>query len=171
MRHFESPAELATEMERPDGFRFLPSFGPATFRCADCGEAVPLNMTGSGGSGYATDSDRTRFTCYPCAGERESAFLVEHGRGMLYLCRDVPAGEPARQYRTAGTMESGYYLTDWPGTFRLPVSYGRIGRHNMAGRRFDVRFTGPDGREWRGTSYGDNTQICHVRRLKSRYLS
>ena len=40
-------------------------------------------------------------------------------------------------------------------------------KRNPAGRvRYDVIFTGPDGRPWRGTTYGDNTQICHVRRLK-----
>jgi hypothetical protein len=53
----------------------------------------------------------------------------------------------------------------WPGTLKIRCGV-RTGRHNIAGKRYDVWFVGPDGKNWHGVTYGDNTQICRVRRLK-----
>ena len=58
-------------------------------------------------------------------------------------------------------------VTNWPASLVFPVRYRRIGRHNWAGKRYDVWFTGPDGKPWHGTQYGDNTQIIHCKRVKA----
>jgi hypothetical protein len=62
------------------------------------------------------------------------------------------------------------YVTDWSGMLRYRALNYRVGRHNMAGKRYDVDFIGPDGYWWHGTQYGDNTQIIHCRRRKDAVL-
>lgn len=56
MRHFDDYAGLQAALnlpaDAPGAFRFLPQFGPASFRCADCGHGM-LNTSGNGGTGYA----------------------------------------------------------------------------------------------------------------------
>lgn len=123
------------------------------WRCGDCGKVTELGSTeGCGtGYGYAADGPDEKPICYDCCGKRERARMIETGRATLYLVhkRGDIRGE----------------VTDWPGTLRF-MGYVSQGRHNMAGRRYDIRFTGPDGAQWHGTQYGDNTQICHCKRLK-----
>lgn len=152
MRVFTSPAELDSEMQKDDGFRFLPSHGPAGFVCSDCGETKPLNTDNGGGTGYARDN-AGQFVCYECCGRRDVEDMKASGRGVLYLCMNRDNGPH-------------HYVSNWPGTLSIKVANLRRGRHNLAGNRYDVTFTGPDGKRWRGTQYGDNTQICRVRRCK-----
>lgn len=127
------------------------------FTCADCGEhKVHDNPHGYGGTGYGTDGtvnkDGTKKkVCYDCCGKRDVADMKATGRAVLYLTERE--GKPV--------------VTNWPGTLILPVRHNRIGRHNIAGSREDVWFTGPDGREWWGVRYGDYTQLCHCKRLKA----
>lgn len=137
------------------------------WRCADCGTVAELGAaSGCGtGYGYATDAPDARPICYACCGAHEKARLIETGRGCLYLTCDAPTPRP--RPRVGSFDYAPYRLTDWPGTLTFKASGARIGAHNMAGRRYDVWFTGPDGKQWHGVTYGDNTQICHVRRLKA----
>jgi hypothetical protein len=58
-------------------------------------------------------------------------------------------------------------VTNWPNSLSFKGHVSK-GRHNIAGTRYDVWFTGPDGHRWHGTQYGDNTQICHCKRTKER---
>lgn len=53
----------------------------------------------------------------------------------------------------------------WDGTFNFPVHYQRTGGHNMAGKRLDLWFRGPEGATWHGVNIGDN-QIVHCKRNK-----
>lgn len=99
--------------------------------------------------GYGTDARGDRH-CYDCCAKRERLAMIETGRGTLYLVRGEARDE----------------LTDWPGKLRFMVGYIRKGRHNIAGVRYDGQFRGPDGKLWRFTQYGDNTQVAHCRRLK-----
>ena len=39
---------------------------------------------------------------------------------------------------------------------------------DIAGKRLDVWFYGPDGYIWHGVQYGDNTQIVHCKRSSER---
>ena len=121
------------------------------FVCADCGEEkVHVNPNGCGGTGYGVGPNGEK-VCYTCCGKRDSAEMTAQGRAVLYLT--VREGKPV--------------VTNWPGTLTLPVRAFRKGRHNIAGVREDVWFTGPDGREWHGVCYGRNTQLCHCKRLKA----
>lgn len=127
------------------------------FVCADCGEKkVHVNPNGCGGTGYGTGPNGEK-VCYACCGKRDSAEMTERGRAVLYL---TVAGPNA-------AAPNWPVVTNWPGTLKIPVKHRRIGRHNIAGVREDVWFTGPDGREWHGVCYGRNTQLCHCRRLKA----
>lgn len=77
----------------------------------------------------------------------------------------VEATNEGQALRDAARTTAVWSLTDWAGRLSFPVTSISKGRHNMAGTRYDVTFTGPDGKPWRGTQYGENTQICHCRRL------
>ncbi len=125
----------------------------ATFTCWQCGETKPIQT--EGGTGYArVDTPQgEKIVCYDCCAVRDRIQMVQTGRITLYLTRPgIGSGQVA----------------NWPGTLHFPVHQGAIktGRHNIAGKRYDVWFTGPDGKPWHGVQYGDNTQICHCRRVK-----
>ena len=113
----------------------------------DCGHApTPREYT----TGYGTLDGKTY--CFPCCAKRERQQMIDTGKATLYL-----------------TMRGGYsqwYLSDWPGGLRFQVKHFQVSDHNMAGKRYDVWFTGPDGYLWRGYQVGDNTQICHCKRTK-----
>lgn len=140
------------------------------FKCHQCKQVKPVKTTG--GTGYAYyDDDRP--VCYDCCGENDRKEMIEVGKIVLYL-----SCEPARKLRrpnglpyTPETLHEGPgrktagEVTNWPGTLRFKC-HTRVGRHNIAGYRYDCWFTGPDGKQWHGVTYGDNTQLCHCRRLK-----
>lgn len=110
--------------------------------CFTChAELPPVPHTGA--SGYGTDRDNNKH-CYKCCADRERADMIATGHGMLYDCDDR--------------------LTGWAGTLTFPIGQRKTGRHNIAGRRYDLWFRGPDNRTWHGVRYGDNTQIVHCRR-------
>ena len=120
------------------------------FVCADCGEEkVQVNPNDCGSIGYGIGPNGEK-VCYACCGKRDSADMIETGRAVLYLT----------------SREGKPVVTNWPGTLILPVRVVRKGRHNFAGVREDVWFTGPDGREWWGVCIGDMT-LCRCRRLKA----
>lgn len=148
MRVFETHKQLEEALERDPckshrAFRFLPEYMPAGFVCSDCKQTVPFKL--DGGTGYGTDKQDNMF-CYPCGAIRSANDLEREGKGVLYL--------------------SGRKVGDWTGELSIPVHRVAKGSHNLAGTRYDVWFRFR-GTEWHGVQYGDNTQICHVRRVKS----
>jgi len=64
--------------------------------------------------------------------------------------------------------KGSWFVSNWPGTLRFACSKPKIGRHNIAGRRYDVWFDGPDGHRWHGVQYGEWTQVLHCRKLGRR---
>ena len=72
--------------------------------------------------------------------------MRKYGRITLYLCESE--------------------ITNWPGSFRMPVTYQRHGRHNIAGTRTDAWFTF-EKQSWHGVLYGQNTQLIHCRKVAS----
>jgi hypothetical protein len=126
-------------MLSPDGKRF------ACFRCR---EVKPLQT--SGGTGYGADGNGN-LICYSCCADIDREDMRRTGKATLYLTAGAD-----------GTAD----VTNWPGTLRFRTGPVRRGRHNMAGTRYDVWFTGPDGKEWHGVQYGENTQIVHCKRVK-----
>lgn len=124
------------------------------WKCGDCGKVEELGASGGCGTGYgyAAEGPEQPPICYDCCSKRERARMIETGKATLYLSHKKPS-------------ENRGEVTDWPGTMRFG-GYVRQGRHNMAGRRYDIWFTGPDGEPWHGVQYGDNTQLCHCKRVK-----
>jgi hypothetical protein len=116
----------------------------------DCGH--PPSPHSEFTTGYGRDENERTF-CYECCANRDRETMTADGRYTLYLVGN-------------GTCESPREVTNWPGSLRFPVHHFHSGRHNIARHRYDVWFTGPDGENWHGIQYGDNTQICHVRRVK-----
>lgn len=112
-------------------------------------------------TGYGTDVHLARRNCFQCCGEVDCASMIKRGRIALYLTH------PAQKYigHPGRGMVINARVTNWPGTLEFHPSYVRTGKHNMAGRRYDVWFRGPDGRNWHGVTYDNNTQLCHCRRL------
>ena len=107
-------------------------------------------------TGYGVDMDGNR-KCYECCAVDDKARMIETGKATLYLSRSISAEWPdkGKEVWTVG---------NWPGSLKLRTGSPRKGRHNIAGSRYDVWFTGPDGKDWHGVQYGENTQICHCRR-------
>jgi hypothetical protein len=118
-----------------------------TYIC-DCGhpESPHSDIT----RGYGRDAEGLTF-CYDCCAERDREQMRKDGKTCLYLVK----------------REDGHHVTNWPASLDIKVNTGavRVGRHNIAGRRYDVWFWF-EGDQWHGVQYGDNTQILHARRLK-----
>ena len=117
----------------------------------ECGHEPSPHGAHTTGYGYYADGTRH---CYECCAAHDLAAMCSHGRVALYLVK-----RPA-----------GYVATNWPGSLEFPIPLApRTGRHNIAGRRYDVDFRGPDGYWWHGTQYGDNTQVVHCKRTKQAF--
>lgn len=121
------------------------------FTCADCGQSKSHDDGGCGGTGHGVRDNGDK-VCYACCAIEDRKYMIEHGKNTLYLVKND---------------QKKYEITNWPGTLRFPVGTIRKGHHNIAGNRYDVWFCGPDGKTWHGVQYGDNTQICHVKRTKA----
>lgn len=120
------------------------------FRCARCGQDKAVQHSGGTGYGYGFEGKlKDRPICYACCGDLDAERMEADGKATMYLVKRAGA----------------YFVTNWPGTLAIRAGV-RVGRHNMAGRRYDAWFTWR-GRNWHGVTYGDNTQICHVRRTKA----
>lgn len=137
------------------------------FRCSECSEVKPVET--SGGTGYAwpagPDNPEAKPICYACCGKRDVADMIATGRATLYLTQPERFGPGLRLESYGRTGHA--VVTNWPGTLKL-TAFVRQGRHNIAGKRYDAWFTGPDGAKWHGVTYGDNTQICHCHRTKTK---
>jgi hypothetical protein len=116
------------------------------FRCRDCGQVKPVQT--NGGTGYGVRRDGG-LVCYDCCAVADRARMDQTGRAVLYLSKGA---------------DGRYAVGNWPGTLNLPA-HVRKGRHNIAGSRYDAWFTF-GGAQWHGVNYGENTQVCHCRRLK-----
>ena len=150
---------LALDVNADGAFRVMESFAPAGFICSDCGETVPFPFT-SGGTGYGRD-DKGAMFCYPCGAKRTAKDMEADGKAYLYLAKRSDAERQERNYSAT------HKLTDWTGNFEIPIYGVRRGSYNIARTRYDVWFSWR-GADWHGVQYGDNTQICHVRRLKGK---
>ncbi len=116
------------------------------FRCCDCGNEYPVQN--SGATGYVRLSNGQKI-CYTCCAVRDQRRMIRTGKAKLYLVKS----------------EGRWEVTNWPGSYRV-LAHVTTGSHNIAGRRYNAWFKGPDGRRWYGVTYGDMTQLCHCRRTK-----
>lgn len=114
------------------------------FRCIDCGTVSQQLIPGKHTGNYGID--RHDFLhCLECCGKRDAANMVKTGRATLYLIQ----------------RDSIWFVTNWPGTLNIRA-YVSVGRHNLAGKRYDAWFNF-NGKKWHGVTYGDFTQICHCK--------
>ena len=126
------------ELTKPNETRFV---------CSECHKEIELQK--SGGTGYGSDPVTGLKVCYACCGLRDAQEMRSTGKACLYLTSTNGASK----------------LTNWPGTLTIHPYRMTIGRHNIAGKRFDVWFSF-EGQKWHGVQYGENTQICHCKRVK-----
>lgn len=122
------------------------------FVCGLCGETGEAKTDFTPGYGKVPEGgwrglQGGMILCYACIAKLERAEMLDTKRMALYDCDNE--------------------VTNWPGSLRFRVAYRSKGRHNIAGNRYDLWFTGPDGRPWWGVRYGDNTQIVHCREIKT----
>lgn len=117
--------------------------------CSRCGKEIvaPNDFT----TGYGKDKDGNIF-CFQCCGDMDAEQLAS-----------LKPGEKMMLYLTHNHGMDGC-VSNWPGTLKIKC-HARTGRHNFAGVRYDVWFTFA-GHDYHGVTYGDNTQICHVKRIK-----
>ena len=113
--------------------------------CSICNKAI--TKPNHGGTGYGVDADDNK-VCYACCGNQDAAYMDENDRITLYLSK----GE----------------ITNWPGTYRRrAVVVEKKRGHNWGLTRRDAYFrNGAD--YWWGVQYGENTELCHCRKLKHR---
>lgn len=118
------------------------------FTCAICNQLVTHsdNLT----TGYGLD-DQDRKVCYACCGNRDREQMIKSGKATLYLITE---------------NDGPFRVCNWPNSLSFDIHQIKNSHHNLAGRRYDVWFVGPDGWIWHGITCGDNTQICHCKRTK-----
>lgn len=121
---------------------------------------------------FGVDSEGRKH-CYECCANFDREQMSKDGRATLYLTvPDEFTGYSRAVGRAGGWQaipsylpsEPVYYVSNWPGSLKYPA-FVRKGRHNLAGTRYDVWFTDFQGRKWHGVQYGENSQLCHCRRL------
>ena len=129
------------------------------FTCVDCGKTKPVTKPGA--TGYvirATDNNLNKLAgkiCFACCAINDWQVMQAKGHSKnlpLYL---------------SSNNNGRWEVSNWPGTLRFKVAEYRQGRHNWAGTRTDVWFIDRAGRQWHGVQIGENTQVCHCKRLKS----
>jgi hypothetical protein len=119
-----------------------------TFTCDHCKrtKTVYSNIT----TGHAIGCNGEK-VCYYCAARQELKEMHATGKTCLYLSKDADGQD---------------VVTNWPNSLVLRVFGMTKGRHNIAGTRYDVWFFDDEKNLWHGVQYGENTQICHCKRLK-----
>lgn len=137
-----------------------------TFTCSVCRKTITHESDFTTGYGER-DGEKV---CYACCGILAKADMLKTGKAVMYLSFDWPEYKKSWTFsqlrRPAGhqSVENGK-VSNWSGTVSFPVRYVNVGRHNMAGVRYDFWFT-VDGDNWHGVRYGDNTQLAHCKRIK-----
>lgn len=126
-------------------------------KCDICSKEI-VEPTDGFNAGYAIDTEK-HIICYECCANSDRLHMNLHGRIVLYLVKRKAEG-PVENYV--------HYVTNWPGSLERKTLGVRVGRHNIACKRYDFWFAGFDGHWWHGVQYGDNTQIAHCRRTKEK---
>lgn len=138
-------------------------------KCAVCGGSFGPILNDDGTpftSGYGVMPDGRRI-CYACCANVDREEMDKTGRAMLYLTASKPKNLPRG---ATYSSEQGWQVGNWPGSLVYPIiGFPRRGGHNIAGSRYDVWFHDHRGELWHGVQYGEETQICHCRRIKPQW--
>lgn len=131
--------------------------------CGICGVAIAQPQPGSITSGYGTTPEGSKI-CYACCANRDKEYMRSNDKITLYLTGVAPHRNRTR----LGIVTSpDWKITNWPGSlqFRPMGQNVKVGRHNMAGVRYDVWFVF-EGFVWHGVSFGQNTELLHCCKTK-----
>lgn len=123
-----------------------------TFHCDICNQDK-THPDDSCTTGYGENAEGQK-VCFDCCGTRDREYMIETGSSValpLYLTK----------------TDNAWSVGNWPGTLRFRCGVPKKSQHNIAGTRYDVWFTGPDGKTWHGVQYGEWTQIVHCKRTKN----
>lgn len=124
------------------------------FTCSQCKEhKTQDNPQGFGGTGYAQKPDGAKI-CYRCCGVNDEVEMM-----------DAKVGTRFTMYLTGSGLDM--VATNWCGTFTRPIKANyRTSPTNWGLKRTDVWFKIQGECFW-GYSIGENTQILHVRKIKT----
>lgn len=141
--HLDSALECPTTGPRaPMAFRFLPDYGPAGFRCCDCGAVRMFDLSGkSCGTGYAR-VDGNQLCCYACTDARQ---------------REEMRKRPARF--GAYISRNGRNLTTWSGGILGNVVNESHHRNNWGAWIHCYTIRDVHGKYWHGRNAGPNMCI------------
>jgi len=134
----------------PDGYAIPGENVSWFFVCSSCNENKTHSIE-SLTTGYGIHPDTGEKTCFACIGIQDEIKLL-----------DMKPGERTYLYLSGET--GSRKVSNWPGSFSRPVTHSSVSRHNWGLKRYDVWFT-VQGERFHGYQIGDNTQICHVRKL------
>lgn len=130
---------------------------PSQRICTGCGRVVTPGHYGENSEGIF---------CFDCCAKADLAYMAKHGKITLYLTVDNLPKNAYGLYSTSPSVRT-VRVNNWPCSLQFRPSCISVGRHNMAGKRYDVWFrVENDPYVWHGVTYGDNTQICHCKRTK-----
>jgi len=118
--------------------------------CAICGKAlIPSGV----GSGYGINGNGEKI-CYECCAKLDIAELenLKHGEKICFYLTKNKAGQ--------------WEVTNWPASMRIKVDRFWEGRHNIAGKRRDVRFH-IGSKHFHGVQYGNWSEICYIQSCKT----
>ena len=119
------------------------------FECTECKRWITNHDRFVTGYGINQKGEKV---CYKCCVRKDEEYMEKNGRIALYLSKN---------------NDGRWIVSNWPGTLVYPVISIKEGRHNIAHTRTDVRFKDKAGCFWHGVQYGEFTQICYCRRIKS----
>lgn len=142
----------------------------SVFTCDQCGEHKEHKSDFSTGYGKNDAGQKICFACCGVNDRRDLLSLPIGGKTWLYLSSEINEEQASLNplnYRSEGYREfyREFHVTNWPGTLKIKVHRPSQGRHNFAGKRYDIRFT-LEGSRFHGVQYGDNTQVLHIKRIK-----
>lgn len=124
--------------------------------CSVCKNPIVKDSIGTGYGIY----NNNKKVCYSCIGHRDLSDLESAAIGdrFTYYFTEEETDVP-------GAI--ALFVTNWPGTMKLPCHYRKKSRHNFGTTRSDFWFRTPKNRHlfW-GYQIGDNNQIAHIQRIK-----
>ncbi len=121
-------------------------------KCFKCGKTIAREKD-SFGTGYGVNKEGHKI-CYECCAKNDVENMDKDGKYILYL---IIVNNGTSNYAK---------VTNWPSSLVFDNLEYRVGGHNWGLKRYDVWFTDHKRKQWHGYTIGDNTQICHCKRLK-----
>lgn len=119
-----------------------------TVKCVKCGKICKPDCIVAG---YAVDNEGNKY-CYKCAAKKSAQTL-----------RDLPIGGKTYLYLVA--RNNSWSVQDFMGLLSIPVYHVKLGRHNIAGIRYDFWFEYHDNL-YHGVVYGRDSQLARIKRIK-----